>query len=344
MIIKNTNNLFLFLILILSNTSYADLRSILDSYEDKVPNHGIVAVTDSAGFIEEAAIGRQGKNKIKVNQLFGLGRISEIYIASIILNLQQEQKLNISDSIGTHLLIRNSKIDHTITINHLLRHASGLPNYLTQEIDDLLAGSKIYISPEILINQIGEKLFEKGERIQYSPSNYLILSLIIEKVTDTPFELYCYQFIQGLNLKRTQPYFNENFMDLAYPTKNGSYVTKNIASKQYNDVFRGYGTFQASAKELNIFIDKLFKDQIVFPPNYLNYMFTPVGVNQNAVAFDLKLIGKYSYYCNESRILGSQSYLYYDPRRKLKIILLCNDSENNYAIEILNKILLKYSI
>ena len=69
----------------------------------------------------------KNKDSLSLNSAFQLASISKTFTATAVLLLAQDDKLKLQDSIQQYI---PSFPYHGITIENLLSHRSGLPNYL----------------------------------------------------------------------------------------------------------------------------------------------------------------------------------------------------------------------
>jgi CubicO group peptidase (beta-lactamase class C family) len=128
-------------------------------------------------------------NSIDSATLFDLASISKQFTAAAILKLREAKKLSLNDDVKKYL--PNFPYEK-ITLHHLLTHTSGLPEYMdfpekdfNQE--DTLTNSQL---EEYIELRKPKKLFEPGAKYKYINTNYALLALIVEKITDTSFEQY----------------------------------------------------------------------------------------------------------------------------------------------------------
>jgi len=132
---------------------------------------------------------KQANNAIDAKTLFELASISKQFTAAAILKLNQEEKLALKDDITKY--IPNFPYSN-VTIHHLLTHTSGLPEYMDFPEKDFnkeepLSNSKL----EKYLEDHKPKILSKpGERYKYINTNFALLALIVETITDTTFEYY----------------------------------------------------------------------------------------------------------------------------------------------------------
>lgn len=120
---------------------------------------------------------------------FRLGSAGKQFTASSILLLDQLGKLKLSDPVSKYLPDWPKAWDE-VAIHHLLSHTAGLPRLTTQALLDVSALSNSAPKPFHGVSDLfkpGEELqpldFKPGERWNYSNVGYIVLSIIVEKVS-----------------------------------------------------------------------------------------------------------------------------------------------------------------
>ncbi|MFD0665873.1 serine hydrolase domain-containing protein [Thermocatellispora tengchongensis] len=141
----------------------------------------------------------------------GYGRIgsaTKTYVATVVLQLVGEGKVDLDAPIEDYLpkLVRGKGIDgRKITVRQLLQHTSGLPNY-TGFITDYFEIRHTYMDPrQVLDLALSHKAsFAPGTKWEYSNTNYILLGLLVQKVTGRPIgEQVTDRIIKPLGLKDT---------------------------------------------------------------------------------------------------------------------------------------------
>ena len=142
------------------------------------------------------------------------GSVGKTYVAAVALQLIEEGRLGLDDAIGKHLgeepwfdRLPNAP---QITVRMLMNHTSGLVRYEFQErfIKDLVSNPEKRWRPEELIEYIldTEPPFRAGEGWEYSDTNYIVLGIIIEKVSGAEyFEELRRRILEPLGLQATHP-------------------------------------------------------------------------------------------------------------------------------------------
>lgn len=139
---------------------------------------------------------------LQTGDIFELASVSKEFTAMVIMICKEVGELDFDDPVEKYLDIPYQEI----TIRHLLTHTSGLPDY--QEImDEHWDKSKVAGNPDIL-EYLGKdappKLFEPGEKHQYSNTDYVLLGSIAEKASGKDFvELARDWIFKPLKMKST---------------------------------------------------------------------------------------------------------------------------------------------
>ncbi len=157
---------------------YASISQKLDQYLIGKQFNGTVLVTDKEHVILNKGYGYADvQNKIEntPQTKYRIGSITKTVVATSILQLQEQGKLNIQDNVNKY--IPSFPVDKNITLYHLLTHTSGLPESGKGKVN---AASRIN-----LVNWIGsQKLeFPPGSGWRYTDYNYMVLAYIIESIS-----------------------------------------------------------------------------------------------------------------------------------------------------------------
>ena len=123
------------------------------------------------------------------NMLFRTGSMGKQYTAIAVLQLVEEGKIGLQDSIQKYIKDFPSK-GYTITIENLLTNTSGIKDYLS-EISNPSKQKETY-TPKDGVDYIKDEPlnFKPSCDYRYSNSNFYLLGYIIEIVTGKTFENY----------------------------------------------------------------------------------------------------------------------------------------------------------
>jgi D-alanyl-D-alanine carboxypeptidase len=130
------------------------------------------------------------------------GSIAKTFTATSVLLLIQDGKLSLDDKAMAYLpsgTVGKLKNADQATIRQLLNHTSGIYNYIqdakfqTASLNDL---ARVWQPEDLLSYAYGrDAYFAVGKGCQYSNTNYILLGMIIEKVSGLHFSLFFKQRI-----------------------------------------------------------------------------------------------------------------------------------------------------
>jgi CubicO group peptidase (beta-lactamase class C family) len=145
--------------------------SVLVSRDGRVLYQGAYGWADSARHIPNRTTTR-----------FRIASVSKAFTAMAILQLQDEGRLKVTDPVCA-LIDRCPAAWRAITVQELLDHSSGIPDY--ENLHSYPRLSRLHLSPEQLVDLVRPLPLEfaPGSRWRYSNSGYAILGLIIERST-----------------------------------------------------------------------------------------------------------------------------------------------------------------
>lgn len=278
---------------------------------------------------------------IQADMSFGIASITKTVVAAAILKLEEEGKLSLNDSISKFLTLDKPQIDENITVFQLLNHKSGVKNYfqgagLWPRVEQNLASP---IPPEELVDFIGSPVFRAGIRYEYSNSNYLLLGLIIEAVSGQSIgEFFRSRFWDPLQLNRI--YFADDEAatgPIATPWRDGDGdgVLEDISSEYgqaYHSVFWTAADVFSTASDLSAWAYHLLEGDILSQSSkskmqrYVEIddpIFVGYGLGLRRV-----VIGGRTLWGHTGGMRGYGGYMFYDPLKKITIVLLNNQSRS----------------
>ena len=169
---------------------YRLLTDWLTEYEKSTSFSGSVQIISKGDVIFKKHIGyadRERKIAIDDNTRFRFYSMTKPFTAIGIMKLYEEGVISLSAHPGEYIECAR-ELDTRITIEMLLKHISGLA-----EIAD---ADKLQIKEEFDLSAEVQKLsgtplsFEPGAAVEYLNTNFIILSLILEKFHDMPIDKY----------------------------------------------------------------------------------------------------------------------------------------------------------
>jgi D-alanyl-D-alanine carboxypeptidase len=137
--------------------------------------------------------------------IYGFGSITKTFVAGLVLQLAEEKKLTLDDPLGNWLpQIHN--IDANITVRQLLNHGSGLSGYYRSKRywSEIEADPDRVWLPEDTLKYERPPQGAGSDTLYYSNTNYILLGMIIEAITENSLAQELQSRIAGpLQLKST---------------------------------------------------------------------------------------------------------------------------------------------
>jgi CubicO group peptidase (beta-lactamase class C family) len=201
----------------------AKLDTLIDAYVSQFGFNGGVFVATKGSVIFEKGFGYKNKSTKALNDsntIFQIGSITKQFTSAIILQLLEQNKLSLQDSLTKY--IPDYPNGNKITIEHLLTHTSGIFNY-TNDAAFMQNETAHPIRRDSLINRFKHKPldFPPGQKFSYSNSGYILLGYIIEKVTgQSYFQVVRQRIFQPLHMDHS----GFDFTDLNSPDKAMGYA------------------------------------------------------------------------------------------------------------------------
>lgn len=112
-----------------------------------------------------------------------IGSVTKTYVSATILQLAEEGRLDLDDSVREYLPERR-RVSRAITIRQLMDHSSGLADLFNDATRKGLEEhpERAWTADEVL-NSLHAPWYAPGEGWAYANTNYYLLGLIVERVT-----------------------------------------------------------------------------------------------------------------------------------------------------------------
>lgn len=245
--------------------------------------NGEVIFSESYGYDSVEAL-----NPLTEHSSFNLASVSKQFTAMGIALLHNQSKLKYNDKLSEH--IPELAYYKDITIQHLLHHTSGLPDYMQLAAKDSNEDD-IFTTQEMvtLYQQHHPNLnFEPGSKFQYSNAGYVLLSEIIERVSGESFQSFMSSNIfKPLNMKDTQVF---NLLSESEPTnrvygyKNSLWIfggKKLPQDLNFFDGVAGDGGIYSSAHDLYLW-HRALNDGALVSNELYNTAYTPAQLSDGS--------------------------------------------------------------
>ncbi|CAI9675257.1 beta-lactamase family protein [Elizabethkingia anophelis] len=172
--------------------------------------NGNVLVAEKGKVIYEKSFGlanEKTQQKLDKNTVFELASVSKQFTAMGIVQLEKEGKLSYNDPLTKYF--PELSFYKPITIDNLLHHTSGLPDYMS--LFDKNWDKKKFATNKDVVEMLAkykpELLFVPSDKYEYSNTGYALLGLIIEKVSKQSYGDYLNKKIfKPLGMANTRVY------------------------------------------------------------------------------------------------------------------------------------------
>lgn len=264
----------------LARNKAREIDRILKKYNEYHEFNGVVLVAEGGRPILQKGYGYanfEWKIQNTTDTRFRIGSLTKQFIAAVVLQLIDEGKLGLYDTITDHIPEYPQDQGSRINIHQLLTHSSGIPNYTS--LPSFIGGEvRDPHTPEELLSLVAglDLEFEPGDGFAFSNSNYVVLGVIIERLTGKAIQ-------RVIEERITKPFgLDETGFD------NGRVVVNDRAygyemnimeeiPARFMDMTTAYasGGMYSTAKDLFKWDQVLYSDKLFKEPAYKDLMFTP---------------------------------------------------------------------
>lgn len=306
------------------NTSKLDSLFQILNIKDKYM--GSIAISENGKLLYTKSIGKDDieNNKFStISTKYRIASISKMFTSCLIFKAVEENKIDLNQTIEKYF--PTIQYANKITIGNLLNHRSGIHDFIYNENFTAPKTEKEMV--EIITR--GKSDFEPNSKAEYSNSNYVLLSYIIEKKYKKKYsKVLNLKILKPLGLKNT--YFGNKINIQNNECYSYKYQNKWIKKNETDiSLIMGAGGIVSNPTDLILFAEKLFSKKII-NSNSLNQMITikdDFGMGIFQVPFyDEKGFG------HTGLIDGFTSDLSYFPENKLAIAVISNGNTYDNSV------------
>ncbi|WP_297337303.1 serine hydrolase domain-containing protein [Algoriphagus sp.] len=301
---------------------FSKTSQLLDSLEKHEKFMGTVLLAESGQIKFAKAIGfADTENDLKnvIETRYRIGSISKMFTSVLIFQAIEDKKLSLETPLSDFFpSIPNAA---QITLDHLLKHRSGIHSFTSNE-DYLTYHTESKTRDEMLqLIEKGGSDFEPGSKAEYSNSNYVLLSYILEDIYQKSFaEILEKGIVKPLKLKNTGIFnaINPEQKEAKSYTYNGGWV---VEKETHPTIPMGAGAIQSTAEDLMLFAEGIFGGKLISDQSLSQMMEIQEGFGRGMFSFpyyEKKSFG------HTGGIDGFRSMLGYFPEEKVAIVTLSN--------------------
>lgn len=226
----------------------------------------------------------------KVDTKHRLASVTKQFTAMAIVQLAAENKLKLDVPITKYLPNFPKENGNKITIHHLLTHTSGLPNYTS--FSNYREMMSQHHSPMDLVRMFEDLPLEftPGEKCSYSNSGYVLLGVIIEKVTGKMFgQVLQEKIFSPLKMKNTG--YDDNSTILKNRAAGYNKVATSYKNASYINMTSAYaaGGLYSTVEDLYLWDQALYTEKLA-PKKYMDLLFgkhTPAWGNYYGYGWEI---------------------------------------------------------
>ena len=238
-----------------------------------IAKNGVIVFEKTVGFAD-----MRTKDSLNESTPMHIASVGKTFTGMAVLHLMEQGSLNLDDTLGKFF---PGFPYPEVTVKMLLSHRSGLPNYLNY-LSELKAKDTCYSNQDVL-----NSLFilkpglesRTGTRFNYSNTNYVLLAMIVEKVTGESFPAYLKKtFFDPLQMTNTFVYANQ---DTLTPTPSFEWTGRYWESDPFDCTY-GDKNIYTTAQDLLKWDQALVNGQL-FKKETLDSAYTPLSNERRSI-------------------------------------------------------------
>ncbi|PRX48092.1 serine hydrolase domain-containing protein [Salegentibacter salegens] len=302
------------------------LDSLFDIVNSKEKGMGSISIFSNGKEFYQRSIGfSEVEKNVEANATtkYRIGSITKTFTAVVIMQLIEEDKLKLDSYLSDFFPeVPNSE---KITLEHLLRHESGIFNVTDDE--DFTTWMKEPQTRETMLKRIIKNgtLFEPGDETRYSNSNYLLLSYIAEIIEKKDYAAIVEdRIIDKLGLKNTfygKEINAEDNQARSYVKTEGAWE---VTPETDMSVPMGAGGLVSTPEDLNIFYYNLFEGNLVSKASLESMKTTNDGTGLGLMKLSFN---DFEVYGHGGGIDGFSSIAVHFPKEKITASYIANASD-----------------
>jgi D-alanyl-D-alanine carboxypeptidase len=196
-----------------------------------------------------SGVARDGRTLLEPGSSMVVGSVTKTFVAASILQLAEEGRLALDDSVRDHLP-EMRRVSREVTIRQLLDHTSGLADVFNDATRRGIERrpERAWSRSEVLAT-LHAPWYEPGEGWAYANTNYMLLGMIVERLTGSTLEAELQRrFIEPMGLSATRTLGPDD------PTS--------PLSPAWTTIFWASGNMSSSAADLARWGDALYDDDV----------------------------------------------------------------------------------
>lgn len=343
----------------ISSKTSAELKSALDAAVARNRGYGggvLRIESGRCGVLWEGASGSVARSGalLDVQDTFEIASLTKVFTAASVLEIVEEGRLGLDTPIGetlpgelTHglLVVGGRDVGSEITVRELLGHKSGLPDYWSDAprggkgtnafIEAFLGDPDRFWKPESILGSIGElePAGAPGERYHYSDTGYVLLGLLIERVTGKSLhEVFRERILSPLAMNETYLSYREQPRKASVESHRYE-ADLDLHGQRRQSADWASGGLVSSTRDLSRFVLALAERKVFERESTLDTMMTWCPTGAEDVDYGLGLFrvrldeGNGELWGHDGH---GNAFMYYWPERQLAFVGTLNQTENDW--------------
>ncbi len=327
-------------------------EELVEKLKAEVSSKGIpfisYCVVKNEEMLYSSALGLADKNNNKLatdSTRYLIASVSKTVTAVALMQLVEQNLISLDDDINQFLpfSVRNPDYPNTkITYRMLLSHTSSIsdefqetfvldcygidcPMTLAQYFNNVFTSNGIYFSSDNFSNN------EPGSNEDYSNLGFALLGYLVEKITQTPFDVYCENniFIPLAMNKTEWRLSNTPLTELAIP------YSPEITSSNPHYTFPDYpnGGLRTTILDLSKFLRTIINNgtfngtQLLSQASMATMKTLQFGSSAQCLSFYYETINGRKLLGHSGGEKGVTAEMYYDPNTNIGIIVFSNEED-----------------
>ena len=259
-----------------------------------------------------------------ISSKFHIADLAYQFVAFSALKLAEEGKINLEDDIRKYLP-ELPEYEHKVQVKHLMNHSHGLASYMHLQYMSGLS-NPIFNNPDLVLNAVSgidKLLFKPGERFAYGGTGFVLLTKIIERVSEKSLADYAKEKIfDPLKMNHSSFMRSRNEFDkkrvTVYNSSNGEF---GIAIMNYHKILTE--NFHTTAEDMAKWLTYLFTEKSSTALNNFGKIET-IGEERLIPAQFVDTYRGVQRIHQNGLAYGNMSYMCRFPESELGIIILSN--------------------
>jgi len=295
------------------------LAIIKDGKIIKTGNYGLANVQDSIPVSDKT--------------VFTINSITKAFTGVAVMQLVEAGKLELSEPVSRYLADL-PVLWKAVTIQQLLSHTSGIPDIVDEEEAVLIlpdpeeAWKKVLASPMEYL---------PGEKFSYNQTNYLLLGLVIDKLSGMPFQEF---IIEGQLLKAAMPRTITSGFGATKEVIANAAASYQYRKGKFSNMFFSFPPFlqtaagmSSTAREMAQWVIALERNELLIHNASIEALWKPAVLNNGKTGGFNSLLNGYAAgwpvvdrkeHSAVAPVGGGRSALFIYPKDKLSVIVLTN--------------------